>query len=74
MRQTKEGRKSYFSRLANELALSGRYNGWQQIEYVLRHEAGYVQARDGLDNPFRRDWLDRLCQQRQKRLAMTAES
>jgi hypothetical protein len=73
MKQTKEQRQTYVSRRADELALSGKYQSWIDIEFALRAE-GYPEARGWLDSHFKREWLDKLCQQGRDRLAVASQS
>lgn len=58
MRRTKEERMIYVSKRADELALSGKYRDWQEIEFVLRYEEAYPEARGWLDSHFKREWLN----------------
>lgn len=46
--------------LADELAQSGRFNHWRQIEWELR-ERGYSRAPQLLNDVHMRDRLDRMC-------------
>jgi hypothetical protein len=61
MRHTKEQRKTYVSTRAVEMARSGKYRDWEQIEFALCFDEGFLEARGWLDNRRRRDWLYRLC-------------
>ena len=45
MRQTKERRKTYLSARAVEMAGSGKYRDWEQIEFALCFDEGYLEAR-----------------------------
>jgi hypothetical protein len=47
MRQTKERRKTYFSARAVEMAGSGKYRDWEQIEFALCFDEGYSKRADG---------------------------
>jgi hypothetical protein len=47
-------------RLADELARSGDFGGWWEIEVELRSR-GYSRARSLLDNERTRERLDRMC-------------
>jgi hypothetical protein len=58
---TKAERKSYVSRRADELASSGRFRNWLDVEIELRLVEGYEEAQQWLDNRYKRDWLDKLC-------------
>lgn len=51
--------------LANELARSGDYSGWLDIEWELRSR-GYGRARQLLDNESTRDRLDKMCAEARK--------
>ena len=51
--------------LAYNLALSGDYPSWWDIEVELR-SLGYQMARDLLDNELTREQLDRMCGDAQK--------
>lgn len=55
MRQTKERRKTYLSARAVEMAGSGKYRDWEQIEFALCFDEGYLEARGWLDSRPRRD-------------------
>jgi hypothetical protein len=55
-------REAYVVKRARELAASGRYFSWRDVEVVLRFEEDLPEARQWLDNPVIRDELDRLCQ------------
>jgi hypothetical protein len=52
--------KEHVLRRARELAESGRFEGWQGIEFELRFFEGFPRARIWLTGPFRRE-LDDLC-------------
>jgi hypothetical protein len=52
--------KEYVLRRARELAESGRFEGWQGIEFELRFFEGFPKARIWLIGPIRRE-LDDLC-------------
>jgi len=56
----KKDRLDYIDRRSDELARSGNFHGWQEIEITLRGE-GYHEARGALDSRFKRQWLDDLC-------------
>jgi hypothetical protein len=47
-------------RQADNLARSGDFSGWWDIEVELR-SVGYQMARDLLDNERTREQLDRMC-------------
>jgi hypothetical protein len=46
---------------ARELARSGRFSNWLEIEHELRFQEDLPEARHALDNELIRDELDRLC-------------
>ena len=52
--------KEHVLRRARELAESGRFEGWQGIEFELRFFEGFPRARIWLTGPIRRE-LDDLC-------------
>ncbi len=52
-------------KLTDEMARSGDYGGWWDIEVELR-SLGYFRARQLLDNERIREKLDRLCAKAQK--------
>jgi hypothetical protein len=52
--------KEYVLRRARELAESGRFEGWQGIEFELRFFEGFPKARIWLIGPIRRE-LVHLC-------------
>lgn len=58
-------RTSYIDQRATELAATGLYSGWLSIELAIVSE-GYPEARAQLDNPARRQRLDRVCAKAQK--------
>jgi hypothetical protein len=60
-------REAYVTKRARELAMSGRYYSWRDIEIVLRFEEGFPEARQWLDHPPIRDELDRLCKHAQQK-------
>jgi hypothetical protein len=52
---------------ARELAQSGNFYGWPPLEFELRFEDGYSEARGWLHRPATREELDRMCQEARKR-------
>jgi len=50
-------------RRARELAESGRFARWSDIEFELRHREELEGARGLLDSRFIREELDRICAQ-----------
>ena len=69
MRQTKERRKTYLSARAVEMAGSGKYRDWEQIEFALCFDEGYLEARGWLDSRPRREWLTSSAEKRRTCLA-----
>ena len=51
---------------ARELAQSGNFYGWPPLEFELRFEDGYSEAREWLHRPATREELDRMCQEARK--------
>ncbi|MDQ2861390.1 MAG: hypothetical protein M3T55_11850 [Pseudomonadota bacterium] len=58
---TKAERHDRIDRRAAELARTGRFRDWQEIESQLRFEPGCHEAPAWLDSRSTRDYLDRLC-------------
>jgi len=58
----KKERAELIDRLADEMARSGEYADWMEIEVALRHQ-GYREARQLLDDRYRRNELDGMCRQ-----------
>ena len=56
-----------FRAKARELAKSSNFYGWPPLEFELRFEEGYSDAREWLHLPSTRDELDRICQAARKR-------
>jgi hypothetical protein len=56
----KADRRDYISRRADELARTGQYRNWLLIEAVISRE-GFPEARQVLDDSFKRESLKRLC-------------
>jgi len=52
-------------RRAEELAQTGKYGGWIEIERVLVKE-GHTEANRHLHSKAKRHWLDMLCARHQK--------
>jgi hypothetical protein len=73
MRQTKEQRKAYLNARAVEMARSGKYRDWEQIEFALCDE-GYLEARGWLDSRVRREWLNVLCREAKDAQANASQS
>lgn len=51
---------------AEELAQTGQYGGWTEIEAVLVRE-GHAEANRHLASKAKRHWLDMLCARHQKK-------
>src|SRR6266705_1467779 len=51
---------------ARELARSGKFYGWPPLEFELRFEDGFSEARECLHRPATRDELDPVCQEARK--------
>jgi hypothetical protein len=52
---------------AHELARSGKFYGWPPLEFELRFEEGFSEAREWLHEAATRDELDRLCREARTR-------
>ena len=59
-RMNKKERHAFIIRRADQLAESGRFDQWLQIEWRIRFE-GYHEARQILDNDFIRFRLNEAC-------------
>lgn len=64
----KAERHAYIWRRADELAETGRFSRWIEIEFELRYREGYPEARSVLDDSFKRKWLTDLCKRHFKTL------
>jgi hypothetical protein len=62
LRMRKAERYAYISRRASELAATGDYQNWHEIETALRFMEGWHEARDVLDSHIVRELLDVTCQ------------
>lgn len=62
----KRERQEYVYRRARELAMSGECVDWLGVEFVLRYQDGFGEARQWLDSHSIREELDRLCEQARK--------
>jgi hypothetical protein len=60
LRSTRRDLKEHVLRRARELAESGRFEGWQGIEFQLRFFDGFSRARIWINGPVRKE-LDALC-------------
>jgi hypothetical protein len=60
LRVKRREQKEYVLRRARELADSGRFEGWESIEFQLRFFEGFAKARTWIDGPLRKE-LDALC-------------
>lgn len=68
-RLNKSQRAELISRRSRELAKSGQFDDWLDIEHHLTHVEGLPEARTQLDGRAIRDLLDRLCEGAKKRHA-----
>ena len=59
--RTKREQREYIGPRARELARSGKFLNWHQIEHYLRSEEYCLEARHVLDNERIREELDRIC-------------
>ena len=64
---TKKDRANYISKRSWEMATSGQYADWMQIELALRSE-GYSEARQQLDSQFLRQELNQMCREARKKI------
>ena len=62
LRMKKREVREHVTRRARELAESGRFERWSQIEFELRFKEGFPEARTVLGDDFIRDELDSICQ------------
>ncbi len=67
-RRTKSEQREYIPGRARQLARSGEFSGWWEIERHLVSEEHCPEARHSLDREDFRDELDRLCEEAQSRL------
>jgi hypothetical protein len=58
----KRTQQAYIYWRAPELARSGQFRNWQDIEIYLRREGIYEASRE-LHGPFYRNWLNSLCEE-----------
>jgi hypothetical protein len=61
--KNKDNRKSYLRSRARELAMSGRFERWQSIEFELTFVEGLPEARTLLSGRSIRRTLDTLCRE-----------
>jgi hypothetical protein len=66
-RMKKSERQEYVMRRARELAQSGNFDRWSDIEFELRVREGFSEAREWLDTRFIRSELDGICAQARKK-------
>lgn len=64
---TKEERRAYIHRRCYELARTGKFSKWIDIEFHLRFEEDLPEARQELDKPYLRKQLDEICEDRRKK-------
>ncbi len=62
VRMRKAERHAYIRRRARELATTGNYHNWLEIEATLRFKEGWHEARGVLDSHILREKLDVACQ------------
>jgi hypothetical protein len=60
LRLKRREQKEYVLQRARELAESGRFDGWQSIEFELRFFEGFAKARVWISGPLRKE-LNSLC-------------
>jgi len=65
--------KEHVLRRARELAESGRFEGWQGIEFELRFFEGFTKTRTWLIGPIRRE-LNDLCRHARIRKSASAST
>ena len=68
----KSDKAAYISKRAFELAQSGNFGRWIEIEFHLRHVEGFPEARQELDRRATRDLLDQICAESKQRAADNA--
>ena len=61
--RTKREQREYIGPRARELAKSGKFLNWHDIEIYLRYEEDCPEARHVLDNERTREELDGLCKE-----------
>lgn len=61
--RTKREQREYIGPRARELARSGRFLNWHDIEVYLRYDEHCLEARHVLDDERVREELDRLCKE-----------
>lgn len=66
--RTKREQREYIGPRARELAKSGKFLNWYEIEVHLRHEEHCPEARHVLDDERVREELDKLCKESQTRI------
>lgn len=64
--KTKLEQREYIRPRARELARTGRFINWLEIEHHLRFEEFCPEARHVLDDEFTREELDHLCKEARK--------
>ena len=65
--RTKREQRDYIPQRARELAKSGRFFNWHDIEVYLRYHEHCLEARHVLDDERTREELDTLCKEAQSR-------
>jgi hypothetical protein len=66
IKMKKRDRHEYVMQRARELAQSGEFDGWIDIEFELRNAEGLEEAKGWLDSRFVREELDQICKQNRK--------
>ena len=64
--RNKQEQREYIGPRARELAESGNFQNWQDIEHHLRYEEHCSEARHVLDNERIRQNLNQLCKKSQR--------
>ena len=62
IRMTKAQRAEQIISMASELAASGHFSSWTEIEAHIRFAEDFSEARSVLDSPARREQLNAMCQ------------
>lgn len=60
------GKKEHIWSRIYEMARSGNYPGWAEIEFELRFRAKIPEVHEMLEDPFIRAEIDRLCREARK--------
>ena len=73
LRLSRRDLKEHVRRRARVLAESGRFEGWEDIEFQLRFFDGFPKARTWITGPLRRE-LDVLCRNARIRRSRSAST